>query len=86
MEEMIGVIKLFAGEYAPEYFAFCEGQILSIQQNAALFSVLGTQYGGDGQTTFGLPDLRPFNNGYRHWEEGQPKYIICLEGLYPSRP
>lgn len=55
---MIGEIRLFAGNFAPRNWAFCNGQLLSIAQNTALFSILGTTYGGNGQTTFGLPDLR----------------------------
>lgn len=58
MDEFIGIIKLFAGNFAPQGWAFCNGQLLSISQNTALFSILGTTYGGDGRTTFGLPDLR----------------------------
>jgi len=58
MEEYIGIIKLFAGNFAPQGWALCNGQILSIAQNTALFSILGTTYGGNGQTTFALPDLR----------------------------
>ena len=54
----IGEIKLFGGDFAPRGYALCSGQLLSIDQNTALFSLLGTTYGGDGQTTFGLPDLR----------------------------
>ena len=54
----IGQITLFAGNFAPRGWAFCNGQILSIAQNTALFSILGTTYGGNGQTTFALPDLR----------------------------
>lgn len=54
----IGEIRLFAGNFAPRSWAFCEGQLLSIAQNTALFSILGTTYGGDGRTSFGLPDLR----------------------------
>ncbi len=54
----LGEIKMFAGNFAPEGWALCQGQMLSIAQNTALFSLLGTQYGGDGQFTFGLPDLR----------------------------
>ncbi|RYU78267.1 phage tail protein [Hymenobacter persicinus] len=57
MEEYLGVIKLFAGNFAPRGFMFCNGQILSIAQNSALFSLLGTTYGGNGQTTFALPNL-----------------------------
>ena len=55
---MIGEVKLFAGNFAPRNWALCEGQLLSIAQNTALFSILGTTYGGDGRTTFALPDLR----------------------------
>jgi microcystin-dependent protein len=54
----IAQITLFAGNFAPRGWAFCDGQILSISQNTALFSILGTTYGGNGQTTFALPDLR----------------------------
>jgi microcystin-dependent protein len=57
-EPFIGEIILFAGNYAPAGWAFCNGQLLPISQNTALFSLLGTTYGGDGQTTFALPDLR----------------------------
>jgi microcystin-dependent protein len=57
-EPYIGEIVLFAGNYAPQGWAFCNGQLLSIAQNQALFSILGTTYGGNGQTTFALPDLR----------------------------
>jgi microcystin-dependent protein len=58
MDEFIGIIKLFAGKYAPKDWAFCDGSILKISDNQALYSVIGTTYGGDGQTTFALPDLR----------------------------
>src|SRR5690349_24008377 len=57
-EPFIAEIVLFAGNFAPRGWAFCQGQILSIAQNTALFSLLGTTYGGNGQTTFALPDLR----------------------------
>lgn len=57
-EPFIASVILFAGNFAPRGWAFCAGQIFSIQQNAALFSLLGTTYGGNGQTTFALPDLR----------------------------
>src|SRR5690242_20434903 len=58
MEGTIAEIRMFAGNFAPRGWAFCQGQILSIAQNTALFSLLGTTYGGNGQTTFGLPDFR----------------------------
>jgi microcystin-dependent protein len=54
----LGEITLVPYNFAPRGYAFCQGQILSISQNTALFSLLGTTYGGNGQTTFGLPDLR----------------------------
>src|SRR6188508_367844 len=58
MEGTIAEIRLFAGNFAPRNWAFCQGQIMSISQNTALFSILGTTYGGNGQTTFALLDLR----------------------------
>ena len=58
MEPMIGEVRIFAGTFAPRSWAFCNGQLLAINQNQALFSILGTTYGGDGRTTFALPDLR----------------------------
>ncbi|WP_319641560.1 tail fiber protein [Methanovulcanius yangii] len=57
-EGTLGEVTLFAGNFAPRNWAFCQGQLLPISQNAALFSILGTTYGGDGRTTFALPDLR----------------------------
>ncbi|AGC41676.1 phage tail collar domain-containing protein [Myxococcus stipitatus DSM 14675] len=57
-DQFIGEIRIFAGNFAPQGWALCEGQILSIAQNQALFAILGTTYGGNGQTTFALPDLR----------------------------
>lgn len=62
----LGEMRLFAGNFAPAGWAFCNGQSLSISQNDALFALLGTIYGGNGQTTFNLPDLRgrvPLNQG-----------------------
>lgn len=66
LEPFIGEISMFAGNFPPAGWAFCEGQILSIFSNTALFSLLGTTYGGDGETTFALPDLRgrvPMHHG-----------------------
>jgi microcystin-dependent protein len=54
----LGQIAMFAGNFAPSGWALCDGQLLAISSNTALFSLLGTTYGGDGQTTFALPDLR----------------------------
>ncbi|WP_342448689.1 tail fiber protein [Tamlana crocina] len=57
-EGFIGEIRMFAGNFAPRSWALCDGQLLAISQYQALFSILGTTYGGDGRTTFALPDLR----------------------------
>jgi microcystin-dependent protein len=57
-EPFVGEIRMFAGSFAPRGWAFCDGQLLAVSQNDALFSLLGTIYGGDGRTTFGLPDCR----------------------------
>ena len=54
----LGEIRLFAGNFAPRNNAYCNGQLMNISQNSALFSLLGTTYGGNGTTTFGLPDFR----------------------------
>ncbi len=58
MEGTIAEIRMFAGNFNPKYWAYCSGQILSIAQNTALFSLLGTTYGGNGQTTFALPNMQ----------------------------
>lgn len=58
MEQYIGEIRMFAGNYAPEGWIFCNGQVLPISQYEALYSLIGITYGGDGQSTFALPDLR----------------------------
>ncbi len=66
MEGVLAVVTCFAADFAPRGWTFCNGQILPIAQNQALFSLLGTTYGGNGQTTFALPDLRgraPFGVG-----------------------
>jgi microcystin-dependent protein len=62
----IGEIRMFGGNFAPDGWAFCNGQMLAISENEALFALIGTIYGGNGQTTFGLPDLRgriPIHSG-----------------------
>lgn len=66
-EPFIGEIRMFAGNFAPRAWAFCDGQLLAVSQNDALFSLYGTIYGGDGRTTFGLPDMRgriPLHQGH----------------------
>ncbi|MDN3547278.1 phage tail protein [Mucilaginibacter aquaedulcis] len=65
---ILGSITLFAGNFAPRGWALCNGQILSIAQNSALFSLLGTTYGGNGTSTFALPDLR--GRAPIHWGQG----------------
>lgn len=54
----IGEIRMFAGNYAPQGWALCDGTLMSVSENDALFALIGTTYGGDGQTTFALPDMR----------------------------
>ena len=58
MDPIIGEILMFGGNFAPRGWAFCDGQLMAISSNTALFSIIGTTYGGDGRTTFALPDLR----------------------------
>ena len=77
MEGTIAAIMLFAGNFAPRGWAFCEGQTLSIASNQPLFSLLGVTYGGDGKTTFNLPNISHENPNLH--------YIICLQGTFPSR-
>ena len=107
-EAFLGEVKIFAGNFAPRGWALCEGQLLPINQHMALFSILGTAYGGDGRTTFALPDLRgrvPVGVGKApdqevvylgqnvttsaYGDDGQPTlvltYIICIQGVFPSR-
>ncbi|MCB1869200.1 MAG: phage tail protein [Gammaproteobacteria bacterium] len=57
-DPFIAEVKIFAGNFAPRSWAFCNGQLLPISQNTALFSLVGTTFGGDGRTTLGLPDLQ----------------------------
>lgn len=73
---IIGEIRLFGGNYAPKDWVFCEGQLLSIEENASLFSILGTMYGGDGKTTFAIPNLGEH-------KLGAVRHIIALQGFYP---
>ena len=78
MDSYIGQIALFPYGFAPSGWAFCEGQILPIPKYIALFSFLGKNFGGDGERTFALPDLRD--------KEPMPgiRYCISLGGLFPS--
>lgn len=80
----IGEIRLFAGSYAPDNWEFCDGQTMRIDMYPALFSILGTQYGGDGSVTFQLPKLAPLTES----DGGKTpiRYVICRDGYYPMRP
>jgi microcystin-dependent protein len=87
-EPLIGEIRMFAGAFAPRGWAPCDGRLLSISQHSALFSVLGTAYGGDGMTTFALPDLRgrvPLSVLDDPRPNTQVNFIIALDGSFPTR-
>ena len=78
MDAILGSLLLVPFNWAPLGWLPCNGMAMQINQNAALFSLLGTQFGGDGHSTFALPKLEaPAVN--LHW-------IICTQGMYPSRP
>jgi microcystin-dependent protein len=84
----VGEIRMFGGNFAPAGWLFCEGQILSISQNETLFQLIGTTYGGDGQETFALPDLRgrvPVHqgNGLILAESGGAESIILTVNQIP---
>jgi microcystin-dependent protein len=79
MDGYLAEIRLFAGSYAPQNWAFCEGQILLIEQNTSLYALLGTVYGGDGVNNYALPNMKgkePVKGLH---------YIICLAGMWPVR-
>src|SRR5882724_7360050 len=57
-EPFVGEIRMFGGNFAPAGWAFCQGQLMAISENETLFNLIGTTYGGDGQSTFGIPDLQ----------------------------
>jgi microcystin-dependent protein len=72
----IGEIRMFGGNFAPAGWAFCNGQLLPIAENEALFQLIGTIYGGDGQSTFALPDLRGRVPIHRGTNPGAGAYVI----------
>jgi len=72
----LGQISMFGGNFAPFGYAFCNGQLLDIGNNSALYSLLGTTYGGDGQTTFALPDLRCRLPVHQGQGQGLSNYVI----------
>jgi microcystin-dependent protein len=88
-EPFVGEIRMFAGNFAPAGWMFCEGQLLSIDENQTLFQLLGTTYGGDGQSTFALPDLRgriPLHqgNGMNLAETGGAEEITLTVAQIPA--
>jgi microcystin-dependent protein len=77
MDPILGMVYMFAGNFAPLGYAMCDGQLLHISQNTALFSLLGMTYGGDGKTTFALPKLSAPIPGIN--------YVIAVRGIFPQR-
>jgi len=75
-EPFLGEIIMFGGNFAPRGWAFCNGQLMSISQNSALFSILGTTYGGDGQTTFALPNLQGRVPVHAGQSPGTSRYVL----------
>ena len=85
----VGEIRMFGGNFAPAGWMFCEGQLLPISENETLFNLIGTTYGGDGQSTFALPDLRGrlpihFGNGFILAETGGAEEITLTTQQIPS--
>src|SRR2546426_10537790 len=76
----IGEIRMFGGNFAPAGWAFCNGQQMAIDQNTALFQLIGTTYGGDGQTTFALPDLQSRIPIHQGQGSGLSNYTIGQSG------
>jgi microcystin-dependent protein len=84
----VGEIRMFAGNFAPAGWMFCEGQLLPISENETLFNLIGTTYGGDGQSTFALPDLRGrvpmhFGNGFTLAETGGVETVTLTSSQIP---
>jgi microcystin-dependent protein len=88
MDMYLGQLFQVAFDWAPNGSMLCEGQQLQVTHYPALYSLLGTTYGGNGQTTFQLPDLRPKGPDGKpdnRWNHG-PRTAIVIDGLYPARP
>ncbi len=93
-EPFIGEIRIFPYSFAPRNWAYCDGQLVDIQQNVMLYTILGLEYGGDGQSTFGLPDLKgraPMHHGrgpglYSKWigEKGGYEALPLIESQIPA--
>src|ERR1700719_3564704 len=85
----VGEIRMFAGNFAPAGWMFCEGQLLPISEQETLFNLIGTTYGGDGQSTFALPDLRGriplhFGNGFTLAETGGVETVTLTVSQIPA--
>src|SRR4030088_2179740 len=85
----VGEIRMFAGNFAPAGWMFCEGQLLPISEFETLFNLIGTTYGGDGQSTFALPDLRGrlpmhFGNGFTLAETGGVETVTLTVSQIPA--
>src|ERR1700730_13467712 len=85
----VGEIRMFAGNFAPAGWMFCEGQLLPISEYQTLFNLIGTTYGGDGQSTFALPDLRGriplhFGNGFTLAETGGVETVTLTVAQIPA--
>ncbi len=85
----VGEIRMFAGNFAPAGWMFCEGQLLPISEYETLFNLIGTTYGGDGQSTFGLPDMRGrlpihFGNGFTLAETGGVEEVTLTASQIPQ--
>src|SRR5476649_1667649 len=85
----VGEIRMFAGNFAPAGWMFCAGQLLPISENETLFNLIGTTYGGDGQSTFALPDLRGrlpihFGNGFTLAQTGGAEEITLAVSQIPA--
>lgn len=85
----VGEIRMFAGNFAPSGWMFCEGQLLPISENETLFNLIGTTYGGDGQSTFALPDLRGrlplhMDNDFILAEAGGVEEVTLIAGQIPA--
>jgi microcystin-dependent protein len=79
MNVFLGEIIILPFNFAPRGFSYCDGQLLSISQNVALFSLIGTSFGGDGTSTFALPN-------YKDKAPVGSNYFIAMEGIYPQKP
>ena len=85
----VGEIRMFAGNFAPLGWMFCNGQLISIPENDTLFNLIGTTYGGDGQNTFGLPDLRGrlpvhFGGGFVQGQSAGVETVTLTTSQIPS--